>query len=211
MQRLTEPDVVPPDGYRYFQPETRVTVRGGDYRDLFVKVKEHRLANSLPLGPLWQDEVEDQLCRSLPPGQCKQTDPNRDRVNVATRVTWSDVERGTGVMVNWALSGMAYVDQALADSRADTCSRCFYNVQIQERCGGCSALVNLVHRAVGGRKTSSDPLLRQCAVCKCSNAVQVHFPIEQLATGVPEQMLVQFPDWCWKKQEIEALELAHGR
>lgn len=205
MQRLIEPDVVPPDGYRYFQAETRVTIRGGDYRDLFLQVKAHRLANNIPLGPLWQDEVEDQLCRALPSGFCRQTNPNRDRINVATRVTWGDIERGTSAMVNWALGGMAYCDQALAEKRADICSRCFYNVQIQERCGGCGALVNLVHRAIGGRKTRSDPSLRQCAVCKCSNAVQVHFPIEQLATTVPPEMLKQFPDWCWKKEEIEAL------
>lgn len=204
MQRLIEPDTVPPDGYRYFQPETRVTVRGGDYYDLFLKVKQHRVANNIPLGAQWQDEVEDQLCRALPPGFCKQTDPNRDKVNVMTRVTWTDIEHGTSVMVNWALAGLPYVDQALAEERADICTRCFYNVQIQERCGGCGALVNLVHRAIGGRKTASDPLLRSCAVCKCSNAVQVHFPIDQLAKGVPPEMLKQFPDWCWKKNEIEA-------
>src|SRR6267378_438368 len=136
MQRLVEKSTVPPDGYRFFQSETRTTVRAPDYDNLFVEVARHRKVNNIPLGPLWQAEVEDQLCQQLPSGFCKEEDPLKDQHNVFTRVGWDDVLRGTQTVASWVVHGGAYVEQALADSRAATCARCYYNVQIGGLCGG---------------------------------------------------------------------------
>jgi hypothetical protein len=60
----------------------------------------------------------------------------------------------------------------------------------------------LIKRAVGSRRTSADPFLKTCAVCKCYNAIQVWFPVEQLAKGVTPQMMELWPDFCWKGQEL---------
>jgi hypothetical protein len=205
MQRLIEKSTVPPDGFRYFQPETRTTVRAPDYDNLFVEVAKHRKVNNIPLGALWQGEVENQLCEQLPPGFCKQEDPFKDRRNVFTRVGWDDVLHGTQSVVSWAVHGGQYVEQALADSRAAICAGCYYNVQIGGLCGACTALQNLVAKTTSGRHTSSDAFLKACAVCKCANAVQVHMRTEDLAKGVPEAMLSQFPGFCWKRAEIEMI------
>jgi hypothetical protein len=210
MQRLIEKHTVPPDGYRFFQAETRTTVRAPDYDNLFVEVAKHRKVNNIPIGALWQAEVEDQLCQQLPAGFCKEQHPALDQRNVFTRVGWDDVLRGTQSVVSWAVHGGRYVDQALANSRAAICARCYYNVQIGGLCGACTALQNLVAKTTSGRHTSSDPYLKACAVCKCANAVQVHMPIEDLAKGVPEAMMGQFPAFCWKKQEIERLRSLNG-
>jgi hypothetical protein len=205
MQRLIEQHTVPPDGYRYFQPETRMTIRGGDYWDLFTQVHKHRKVNNIPLGPIWEAEVEDQLCQSLPAGFCKEADPNKRPMGMSTRIEYDDLARGMEVMIEWAKQGRPHVEQDLAEKRAAICTRCFYNVNLSTGCHACRGALNLTLRAVGGRKTSLDNYLKTCAVCKCANAAQVHFPAEVLAEGTPEVMLPLFPDFCWKKAEITSL------
>lgn len=206
MQRLIEKYTVPPDGFRYFQAETRTTVRAPDYDSLFREVALHRKVNNIPLGALWEAQVEDQLCQQLPSGFCKEEDPLQDRRNIFTRVGWDDVLRGTQSLISFISHGLKYVDQALADSRAAICARCYYNVQITGLCGGCTALQNLVATTTRGRRTASDPFLKSCAVCKCANGVQVHVPAEDLARGTPVALLEKFPGFCWKKIEIERLQ-----
>jgi hypothetical protein len=209
MQRLIEKTTVPPDGFRYFQEETRTTVRAPDYDNLFVEVARHRKVNNIPLGPLWQAQVEDQLCQQLPSGFCKEQDAAQGR-NVFTRIGWEDVSRGTQSLTSWFTGGRRYVEQALADSRAATCARCYYNVQIGGICAACQHLQNLTTKLVGGHKTSSDPFLRACAICKCANAAQVQVPIEDLAKGVTEQMMSQWPPFCWKGQELRQFYANHA-
>jgi hypothetical protein len=206
MQKLLEPNTVPPDGYRFFQAETQTWIRAPDYFNLFVNVSEHRKANNLPLGTFWEAEVEDQLCQSLPPGLCKQVSPGEVR-NVFTRIGWDEVVSGTQTIVDWAKSGFKYVDQALANSRGDICSRCWNNVQIGGLCAACQHLQNLAARFTGGRKTTSDSFLKACAVCKCSLQVKVWTPIESIDKGTPD--LSPYPDFCWIKKELTALRSAN--
>lgn len=208
MQKLLEQNTVPPDGFRYLQPETRTTVKGGDYFDLFAKVKAHRLANNIPLGPNWQAEVEDQLCQMLPPGFCKeqQPDPSRTVINVTTRMNWADVEHATSVFVGWAVAGAPTVDQAEADRRANICAGCYFNVGGDFGCRTCGGVVNMIKRAVGARRTAAGAFLKTCAVCKCFNAVQVWFPVEQLARGTTPQQMTMFPHFCWKGQALLELQ-----
>jgi hypothetical protein len=199
MQKLLEPNTVPPDGYRYFQPETRTWIRAPDYGNFFVFVRDHRKSNNIPLEPFWESHIEDQLCQLLPAGFCKQVDP-AERRNVFSRISWEDVVTGTTTIANWAIHGFKQVDQALADSRADTCSRCYYNVQIGGICGACQHLQNFTAKFTNGRRTSSEPFLKACAVCKCSLAVKVWVPIESIEAANPN--LGEFPDFCWIKKEV---------
>lgn len=203
MQQLIDRSTVPPDGFRAFQAETRTWVRGGDFYDLFVKIKKHRLANNIPIGPVWEAEVEDQLCRMLPPGFCKEQQPNRLPVNVSTRLPWRDIERAAQVFVNWAIAGAPTVSQEEADRRAQICASCYLNVGGDSGCRTCGSSVNFIKRAIGNRKTSSEIFLKTCAICKCFNAVQVWFPIDQLAKGVSPQMTALWPDFCWKGLQLK--------
>src|SRR5215475_3775507 len=106
MQKLLEPNTVPPDGFRFWQVETKTWIRAPDYANLFFNVRDHRKANNLPLGTFWESEVEDQLCQMLPPGHCKQSTPGQDR-NVFTRVSWNEIFQGTQTLMGWAGQGFA--------------------------------------------------------------------------------------------------------
>lgn len=202
MQRLLNTSEVPPDGFRFWQAETRTWVRAPDYDGLFSLVREHRKVNNIPLGTFWQAEVEDQLCQGLPAGFCKEEHPAANRRNVFARVDWGDVLRGTQTIADWAVHGLKHVDQALADARADVCSRCYYNVQIAGLCGGCEHLQNLAAKFTFGRRTSSEPFLKACAVCKCSLAVKVWVPVQSISAGTPDYQLQQFPSFCWIPKEL---------
>jgi hypothetical protein len=205
MQRLVEKYTVPPDGYRFFQAETRTTVSAPDYDNLFVEVAKHRKVNNIPMGPLWEAQVEDQLCQQLPPGFCKEEDPLQNRRNVFTRIAWEDVLSGTQTIASWATGGFKSVDQLLANSRADTCSRCPFNVQIGGLCAACTHLQNLAAKFTGGRRTTAEPFLKACAVCHCSLAVKVWVPIEAIRKGTSADRLSKFPEWCWIPKEIATL------
>lgn len=204
MQKLMEPHTVPPDGYRYLQAETKTWIRASDYHNLFQNVLDHRKANNLPVGTFWEAEVEDQLCQSLPPGQCKESVPGQGR-NVFTRVHWDEIVSGTKTIASWAAQGFAKVDQAVADARADTCSRCYFNVQMHGGCHSCGQLTKLATTFVGARRTKADPFLKACAVCRCSLQVKVWTPIEAIDKGTTEELLSKFPSFCWIPRELDQL------
>lgn len=201
MQKLLDPHTVPPDGYRYHQSETRTWIRAPDYGNLFQSVMEHRKANNLPLGTFWEAEVEDQLCQALPPGLCKESIPGQGR-NIFTRVGWEAVLAGTQTLVDWAAHGLKQVDQSLADSRANICSRCYFNVAETGGCHSCGQLVKLANRFVGAKRTGADPFLKVCAVCHCSLQVKVWTPIESIAKGTKDTS--RYPSFCWIPKELEA-------
>jgi len=203
MQKLLEKDTIPPDGMRYFQAETRTWIRAADYLNLFIQVREHRLANNLPLPTFWEAEVEDQLCHMLPPGLCKEQNPAQT-INTFTRISWEQVVGGTRTLVDWAAHGLTKVSQELADSRANICTRCYYNVAIGGVCGSCGHLQNLAAQFTHGRRTPSDPFLRACAVCHCSLQVKIWVPVESIDKGTPEESLNKYPEFCWQKQELLA-------
>jgi hypothetical protein len=202
MQKLLEPNTVPPDGFKYFQAETKTWIRASDYHNLFQNVRDHRSANNLPLGTFWEQEVENQLCEGLPPGFCKQVMPGEMR-NVFGRITWDQVVSGTQTLANWFASGLKHVDQALADKRAAVCAGCYFNVQISGGCGSCGHLQNLAARLTGGRKTSSDFWLKACSVCRCSLQAKVWLPIESIDAGTSAEMLNNYPNFCWQRKELE--------
>jgi hypothetical protein len=203
MQELISKTTVPSDGYRYLQPETETWIRGGDYFDLFEKVKAHRKANNIPSGPLWREEVEDQLCRQLPPGSCKNSDPRQTHsTGLSTRMDWGTVQSFTTTMATWAKGGVKTVSEGLANARAGICRSCYYNVSVPG-CRSCTGLLNLALQVAKGKRLLSNRNLRNCAVCKCHLPVKVWFPIEAIAAGTSAETLAKYPDFCWIKKEIE--------
>lgn len=202
MQKLLEPNTVPPDGFCYLQAETKTWIRAPDYQNLFEFVRDHRKANNLPLGTFWEAEVEDQLCQRLPPGQCKESIPGRGR-NVFTRIPWHEAIAGTQTLASWLVQGLPKVSQELADSRGNVCSRCYYNVAESGGCHACGQLQKLATTLIGSRTTSAGPFLKVCAVCKCSLQVKVWVGIDVVEKGMTKELYDKYPDFCWQKKEVD--------
>jgi hypothetical protein len=202
MQKLIDQNTVPPDGFRFLQSETRTWIRSPDYSNLFVEVREHRKANNLPLGSFWEAEVEDQLCKMLPPGLCKESSPAQTR-NVFTRIGWDQVVAGTKTLASWATTGFTAVEQSLADSRANICSRCYFNVGHSGGCHSCGQVQKLAMPLVGTRTTPANPFLKVCAVCRCTLQAKIWAPIEVIDKGTPQQIYNGYPDFCWVRRELD--------
>lgn len=190
---LTDRSVCPPDGFRYVFLESGYTAHAWAYVDWVNLALRHLEVNNLPSRASLALEMEDQLCKTLPPGWCNYDDPNRRRVSVS--LGWNDVVGGVKTFSRWIAGGCKYVTQVEANRRAEVCTRCYLNVNVQ----GCSGCQVAVKEIVRDKHSKFDNALRTCAVCKCFLRAKVHFPLSILdseSSGAQEL----YPDFCWLKK-----------
>lgn len=203
MLKLVNLRETPPDNYRYTFLEDGQRIESFGHQSWLDGIKEHYKRNGYPMPDNWRELAEDQLCRLLPPGWCIHEDGRRPEHFIDSRLSVWDIMRGTQVLAAFVLSGGATVSKELAESRAVTCAACPFNMGVAG-CAPCIGLSNVIADASGSIETKADDQLRSCAICKCSNRAQSRIPIKHLAKGVTDEMMDQFPEWCWKKKEMLA-------
>lgn len=186
----------PPGGFRYVDPEDGFVSHAWAYVDWIEFQRRHLEANNREIPPNLGELMQDQLCKTLPPGWCLYDDPNRPRPSVS--LSWNDVASGIKTFGRWVKGGLKTVGQVEADRRAVICSCCYLNVNVQ----GCSGCAKAVIEVVGEHKTKFDHMLNSCAVCKCFLKAKVHFPIETLDTQ-SEKVQSMYPGFCWLNKESE--------
>jgi len=202
---LTNKTMVPPGGYPFKHPATGHNFNSGTYSLLLGQVRDYCTANGFP--PIDELEIEQYICEQLGAKTARRF-CSGDGISVdGVDLDWRDIWNGTKVMASFIAGGRQTVDRAEAERRAAICFLCSRNAKYSRPCGGdCTELAELIVSVVGGEGTSIDLDLHACSVCKCSNKAQVWVPIEHLKRGVTPEMMVLFPQKCWKKQEIEALD-----
>jgi len=184
----------PPDGYRYVDPFDGWVCHAWDYRTWVEQEEKHLSANDREIPLDLGESMQEQLCKTLPPGWCMHDDPNRPRVN-SVGLTWQDLARGVETFARWMASGMRYVEKKEAERRALICTRCYFNTHID----GCAGCQKLVAEVTTGKETKYDFSLFGCGVCKCVLKAKVHFPLEILDK---ENSSLQelYPEHCWLKK-----------
>lgn len=195
MRRLRNKSIGAPDGFRYTHSETGHTSTASVYWDWIDRCHEHRKANNLP--PMNSAQFEDQLCEQIGPEYCEyQEGDSRNWVDIR-RLSLDDVIGFTKTLIAHVAQGAQYVSQDEANRRAKICSGCYFNVHV----GGCGACKGLATLVVAGRQTDYDSNLKSCAVCKCTNSSQVHFPLAILEVNDTEAKQAQYPSqFCWKSK-----------
>jgi len=141
VNRIIAPNQVPPGGnYRYVQPETGMEFLGQTPGVVFKKVREHRIANNIPVRHLEQ-QVVDQFCAAQP-DRCEDVDPDSGQPTPLEKA-----KRFALAMGRWAASGFKVADDATYRERVAICEGCQYwrgegNEPGTGRCGkcGCSGL-----------------------------------------------------------------------
>jgi hypothetical protein len=199
MLSLLDPTTVPPGGFRYLQRETDALLTAPSMSELLTKVRNHRLANNLPLSLDWKLEIENWLCEQLPHGIC--------RHNMARDIPLAPGERpmsvaqainGARVLGAWMFKGFSKVSQAEADARSKTCAACPFN-QPAEGCTVCAS--NIMREAVasvlGNSRTVAHDNLNTCNICGCTLKLAVWCPVELIHKHSPPNK--NAPEWCWKK------------
>lgn len=188
----------PPGNYRYVDPDTGHTTEAIDHWTWLEKAKEHRVANNLPIPDDFFAQMQEQLCRTLPPELCTYSTTDPQYVN--TNISWADVIGASRIYLEWRKQGKPFVSQEEAERRAKICSGCYLNVRVQG-CGGlCREIIRITTETNGERKTSQDSKLLNCGVCKCTGS-QVHFPLALLELNDTPQRQEQYPkEFCWKQK-----------
>lgn len=203
MLKLTRKNECPPDQFRFKFREDGYVVKCFDYGGWLTRLQEHRHFNGYPTPENWIAEAEDQLCKLLPPGWCMQETGDPPQWYIDARLSMADVIRGTAVLGTFMIQGMPLVDKEVAAARGAICAGCPFAMTV-EGCGACAGLSNAIADIAGRDTLPSDTILanKSCGVCKCAARAQIWLPADILNKGVTDLMMQQFPDYCWKRNEL---------
>lgn len=196
MRQIKDPNKTPPGGYfEYVQPESNLLFRHHSRMWLAHEVKAHRQAMGYPVGPNFEVEIDEGVCKRQP-HIC--IDENERNFRQRQRLGWAEVVDGTETLFRHFVAGSPLVSQEEAESRARVCAGCQYNVSFKKPCGGlCGQLATLVNKVVGARLVSNAGAINSCALCGCYLNAAVWLPIEfQRVNGG------EYPSWCWKQEKI---------
>lgn len=141
MWRIVKPNQVPPGGnFKYVQPETGMEFLGQTPGVIIMKVRQHRIANNIPVRHMEQ-EITDQFC-ARQPDWCEDVDPESGKPTAREMAG-----RFARAMMDWARGGFKVVERGRYQARKDICEGCQYwrgdGAMIGTgRCGkcGCSGL-----------------------------------------------------------------------
>lgn len=209
MRALKTPQITPPGGWRFVDPDTGFEYNY-NYRNLphlLQHITDYRAQNKLsPIADL-QAIVENWLCFQ----------PNMDR-------HWRHVDRRRTVRQYFS-GAKAYAkakfskesdylnSQAEAEARAEICANCFFNEIPQEKSKLAELADVKIQELVGDRKSSRDRELFMCTVCSCPLRAKIHFAQWFVEQNMEDQTRYLAPSglpgrdgkplYCWQIHPIE--------
>lgn len=197
MIKLKIDNVVPSGGWVYVHPHTGFKITAPTWNDLITRIRNYRLANGMSLGVNFEEAIGSEICQQQGWNEprCMQEEPTPLKQRV---IGMHDVVSFLKVLKHWLIKNPSLVPIEEANRRAQICTTCPYNVNIQG-CAGCTNIAGMIFNATGDRETQYDQQLKNCQICGCVNKVQVWVPKETLDQGLSPEMREDLPNWCWKK------------
>lgn len=199
-------NVTPPGGWVYTQPESGRTFRHYSFNAFMDAIREHRLGNGYPISADWQAEIINGICRDnlkMFPDYCQRSNQS----SVVRRFSFGSSMSFLSMLWEWISAGRPFVEQEEAERRAEICSTCPFNQSLVYSCGSCfTAIINLISKIIGRRKTRNDSKLGSCGICSCSLQAAVHFPLEAQQKTLSEDIKNDFKSvisYCWKAQGLK--------
>jgi hypothetical protein len=194
-KRFSNKSMTPPGGFTYIDKKTGVRFNHIVWAEIMNRIRLFKIANGHPLPPGWEAEVESEMCEGYEPPVWRFVEDTPQSAEPRRSIGVGDVLNFLKVLWSWTKDSQEFVPQEEAERRAAICRACPYNVPI-DNCTVCAGLSQKVAKLLGNRATGHDGHLKACGVCGCSNAAQVHFPLEVLQRGITSGMV--FPPHCWK-------------
>lgn len=203
MAKLKFLNQVPPTGWWYIQPESRLRLEADSLQELVQKVIDHRKYKSLsPTDtPAVALEVERQICSRLGKDHCRPDGKDDPWVPIgasSTLIKASNVLSFSKAMFEWVASGMQLVSDEKAKARAALCAKCPINWPLTG-CK-CGPAMTVIQNAVPASKRIEG--LGVCMVCECSLPAKVLLPRNVIDASNKGRNL-QFPKdgSCWQYNE----------
>jgi hypothetical protein len=198
---LKSHSLVPYGGkFAWFDPISRVTVSAHNFSRLLDKVRDERLANSLPFTTALSQQIENDLCSAYP-SECHSINPS---IPPRARLRFADVVAGTKAMGNHLLNHKQLVPPTTALARATECSTCPYNIPFSKPCALCPDLRNVVKTLTGSLSTPIDPKLHSCSICGCFLQSAVWLPLQVQRSVLSSQQIDHFSIvGCWKSKTAD--------
>ena len=168
-------------------------ITGPHWAGLVGNVRDHRVANQLPIDPNFVQEIEDYMCAQF-------SDACEELPDTKRSLGLGDVMAFTAILAESVLKGSPRVDKAEANRRANICVGCKDNIR-PEGCKSCSEsnVEKLVTRLTNTQSTAHDAKLESCRHCGCLNRAQVWFPLDILQKHTRKAVRSALPSHCWKK------------
>ena len=203
--QLLNGNSVPPGMFRYTVPETGAKFGSQHTMDgILGLVAAHYRDNNIPIPVDLRERIEDQMCQTLPEGNCQYTDGTPYK-GYQSALTMENLMKGISslayMMKESILGNDVFVSQEEADQRALICTRCFLNMGngVCMGCGAMKAVTDLASNVKGGRTTKYDSQLQNCGVCGCRNDAIVHVNRKVLLSNEKPETTEDRPSWCWVK------------
>lgn len=209
-QKLTNPGTTPPGGFVFKDPQTQFVSRAQRLDRLIHLASEHRRANGLPVPNDFGFDVEDQICRRIPPRMCRERSFSGVMKSIINRAKFTVQVVRNGSMAYFGLakdskaSLVGESETPLVMRRAHTCAQCPWNIA-SEACLKCGGLDGEVQKAVGKRRYEQAKAmgLKVCAGCSCMLTAKVWFKHDVIRKLTPDSVMATLPDACWIKTEAK--------
>lgn len=205
MLRLPTLNETPPGQWRYRCPNLPNDIAWigpfHAFQDLKDAVINRCRANSVTPPVNLDADIQDQICRNLPPGKCK--DENGVPYMGAGQppsLDLSHIKAATATLWSWMREGGQRVSKDEIYRRTLICAECPYNTPLY--CASCAekSLRDLISAAVGGSSLPSDNLLHICGKCSCSLKAKTRLPVEIIRSHTSKDIMGSLPEKCWIKE-----------
>jgi hypothetical protein len=187
---------VPPGGFFWIDPVTKVESKAGDFDSLLRMARAHRLANKIEIPADFNAIIEDNICKRCPPNFVKDS-PSKQTSYIAT----SDVIAKTQTLMRLAKThGKMLCQPEEAALRSAICVQCPMNVRIM--CPTCNGVLDWMRT---NWHLPALPLDNRLVVCRHGhilNKAQVHLSAEIIRSLLPAATAALYPPTCWKRKLV---------
>ena len=196
MATLRHPNDVPPCGWQYLEPRTRLKITGDNLSDLVSKVALHRKHNGFDAAlDKARMDVQRQICSKLGKRECLSEgpgDPWKPVHDLTRTASISEIMAFSRAALDWLMGGRGIVSLEVNEGRRQACVACPMNQPVQG-CR-CAPLYRMIDRAIPEERRFGD--LHVCGVCGCSLKAKCAVPDSVVAASDKGRDL-PYPVGCW--------------
>lgn len=176
-----------PAAFVFKDPDTGFNFYSRSREELVNRIIHYRAQNELPPIEHLNLVLENYWC-SLPQnaGSCEDYKLQRGWMAI--------LKGGIQILENMFFGEKNMVDLETAEARAKICKGCPKNIFLEDKAGFIKWSDEIAEASTGGKTTSNNKYLGNCAVCSCPLRALVWSKYPKIEISKQDE----YPDFCWK-------------